>query len=167
MRHLLLFLLLPLHMFAAEPDATPEAAKPPPAPHGPGATYAPEGTAFQLFSPTAKSVSVVLYDAATGDAGRTATPLKQSSDGLWNAAVTGDLKGKFYTYALTGPGLDAKREVMDPYAVNAVASSTRARIAPMSAPVRPGPKLESPTDMVIYEMSVRDLTMSPNSGVQN
>jgi pullulanase len=81
--------------------------------------------------------------------------------------VIGNLRGKFYTCLLEGPGLDPKREVLDPYASNAVASSTRGRITEMPPPPRPGPPLAAPTDAVIYEMHVRDFTIDPNSGVQH
>ncbi len=131
-----------------------------------GAVYTPQATTFRLFAPGAKTVSVVLYDAATGTQGRVDIPLK-SQDEFWEESVAGDLRGKFYVYRLDGPGLDPKREVLDPYAVNAVASSTRGRITVLTPPTRPGPRVTSATDIVVYEMHVRDFTMSPSSNVQH
>ena len=134
---------------------------------GLGALFTREATTFRIFAPTAKAVRVVLYDQAEGDAGRLERALRQAQNGLWELKVSGNLRGKFYTYVLEGPGLDPKREVLDPYATNSVASSTRGRITEMPPPPRPGPPLQSPTDAVIYEMHVRDFTIDPNSGVQH
>ena len=132
-----------------------------------GAVYTPQATAFRLFAPGAKAVSVVLYDAATGTQGRVEYPLKGQND-FWEENVAGDLRGKFYVYRLDGPGLDPKREVLDPYAVNAVASSTRGRLTELTPPpTRPGPRVTSATDLVVYEMHVRDFTFAPSSNVQH
>ena len=131
-----------------------------------GAEYTPQSTTFRLFAPTAKSVSVVLYDEATGAKGRTVQPLQAQPKGLWEMTQTGDLAGKFYVYVLDGPGMDPARELLDPYAVNTVASSTRGRITNVGAPLQHGPQVESSTDMVIYEMHVRDFTIDKDSGVQ-
>ena len=143
-------------------EATPEEIG-----KGLGALYTHGATTFRIFAPAAKTVGVVLYNEASGNNGRTVRPLRQQLNGLWDAAVPGDWRGKFYTYLLDENDPKHAREVLDPYAVNAVASSSRGRITPMTDPVPRGPKLESPTDAVIYEMHVRDLTIDPNSGVKN
>ncbi len=132
-----------------------------------GATYSPRSTVFRLFAPTAATVNVVLYDEATGDKGRADHPLQGRDKGIWEGTVEGDLQGKFYVYTLDGPALDPKREVVDPYATNTVASTTRGRITPPTPPPRPGPRVASPADVVVYEMHVRDFTESASSGVQN
>ena len=134
---------------------------------GLGALYTRQATTFRVFAPTAKAVSVVLYDDSSGDAGRRVCKLRQQSNGLWDAAVTGDLRGKCYTYLLDANDPKRARDVLDPYAVNSVASSTRGRMTPMTNPGSRGPRLESPTDAIIYEMHVRDFTIAPNSGVKN
>jgi pullulanase len=134
---------------------------------GLGALYTRQATTFRVFAPTAKAVGVVLYDAASGDAGRRVRPLWQQSNGLWDAAVKGELRGKFYTYLLDANDPKHAREVLDPYAVNSVANSSRGRITPMTAAPEAGPPLDSPTDAIIYEMHVRDFTVAPTSGVKN
>jgi pullulanase len=134
---------------------------------GLGALYTLKATTFRIFAPTAKAVSVVLYDGFSGEAGRKLRPLRQQGNGLWDATLTGNLRRKFYTYLLDANDPKSAREVLDPYATNSVANSTRGRITPMTAPVPAGPRLESPTDSIIYEMQVRDFTVAPNSGVKN
>ena len=133
---------------------------------GLGALYTHGATTFRVFAPTAKSVSVVLYEQASGNEGRTVGPLRQESNNLWNTTVRGDLSGKFYTYLLDENDPKRAREVLDPYATNAVASS-RGRITPMTTVVRRGANLDSATDAIIYEMHVRDFTIASNSGVKN
>ena len=87
--------------------------------------------------------------------------------GVWELTVKRDLLGKFYAYLFEGPDLDPSHEVLDPYAVNAVGNGARGRITEISAASASGPPVESPTDMVIYEMHVRDFTVASDSGVQN
>ncbi len=134
---------------------------------GLGALYTAGATTFRVYAPAAKGVSVVLYDEPTGDTGRTVRPLRQESNGFWDATVKGNLHGRYYTY-LVDPN-DPKRlhEVLDPYAVNAVASSTRGRITPLPRPLPHGTPIASPTDAIIYEMQVRDFTVAPSSGVKS
>ena len=130
-----------------------------------GATYSPVGTVFRVFAPTAWTVSVVLYDKAAGVEGRTLEPMRPMEKGIWEAAVTGDLAGKFYMLLPEGGGLPG-HETLDPYATNTVNSSTRARITSLTPrPLPLSQRPETPEDMVIYEMHVRDFTMAANSGI--
>jgi pullulanase len=131
-----------------------------------GADCQPQSTTFRIFAPTAKAVNLVLYDEATGAKGRKVQALDAQPKGLWQTTMTGDMSGKFYVYSLDGPGMNPAHEILDPYAVNTVASSTRGRITDVAAPSGQGPHVESATDMVIYEMHVRDFTIDKDSGVQ-
>lgn len=139
-----------------------------------GIAYEKGATRFTLFAPTATGVYAVLYDRAEGFQGRVEIPLRRAPKGLWEATVPGDLEGKFCTYRLEGPGLDATHETVDPYATNTVLSTTRARITDLAktdppgwATLKQGPKIASPTDAVIFEMHVRDFTIAENSGARD
>jgi pullulanase len=139
-----------------------------------GATYTPAATAFRVFAPTACAVQVVTYDQATSDKGRSMHPMKALGKGIWEVAVAGDLAGKFYLFKPEGQGFASNREALDIYCINAVDSSRRARITDLSKTNPPnwdkakaGPPLDSPVDMVVYEMSVRDFTIAANSGVEH
>ena len=134
---------------------------------GLGALYTRQATTFRFFGPNNKSAAVAIYPAATHDDGRKLFPLKRQSNNLWETRISGDLAGKFYTFVLDNAEPKNAREVLDPYATNAVANSTRGRITPLTAPVGRGPVLESATDAIIFEMHVRDFTIAPNSGVKN
>jgi len=130
-----------------------------------GAIYTPTGTTFRVFAPTATAANVVLYNQASGGAGRTMAPMHPSGRGIWEASVPGDLAGRFYLLLPAGPDLPGK-ETLDPYATNRVIDSSRARITP---PTPAPPPLThppaAPEDSVIYEMHVRDFTIDPNSGI--
>ena len=137
-----------------------------------GATYTPGQTTFRVFAPTAHAAWVVLYDRATGPPGRSEHALARADHGLWEATVPGDLAGKYYRYRLEGPKLAADREAVDIYAVNTVDSTRRARITNLAATnppgweaARRGPRVESPVDMEVYEMHVRDFSIAANSGM--
>ena len=139
-----------------------------------GATYADKGTTFRVFAPTARAVQVVIYDQATGNKGRTIQAMRAIGKGIWEGKVTGDLEGKFYLYKPEGEGFAPDREALDIYCVNAVNSSARARITDLTKTNPPGwekakagPALDSPVDMVVYEMHVRDFTIAANSGVEH
>src|SRR3954469_23428951 len=133
---------------------------------GLGALYTGQGTTFRLFAPSSKNVSVVLYNQSAGDEGRSVYSLRQQPNNMWETSVRGDLLGKFYTFLLDQKDAKHSREILDPYAVNSVANSSRARITPLTHPVTHAPALASPTDAVIYEMHVRDFTIAPSSGVK-
>ncbi len=135
--------------------------------NGLGAMYTPLATTFRFFAPNAKAVSAIIYNEASGEGGRTVCPLKQQGNNLWDATVPGDWQGKFYTLLLDQNDPKRSREVLDPYATNSVANSSRGRITPMTRAVAPGPELASATDAIVYEMHVRDFTVAPNSGVTN
>ena len=132
-----------------------------------GALYTPGATTFRVYAPVAKNVSVVIYNDPTGNDGRIIQPLRQESNGTWDLSVRGNLHGKYYTYLLDANDSKRAREILDPYAINAVASSSRGRITPWSKPLAHGPMLESPTDAIVYEMHVRDFTVAPSSGARD
>ena len=139
-----------------------------------GATYAKESTTFRVFAPTARAVQVVIYDEAAGNKGRLMHAMQAAGKGIWEAKVAGDLEGKFYMYKPEGQGFAPDGEALDIYCINAVNSSQRARITDLTKTNPPGwdkaktgPALDSPVDMVVYEMHVRDFTIDENSGVEH
>ena len=127
--------------------------------------YAADKTVFSLISPTAPTLRIYKSASAT-DAVRTIT-MERSGEDKWQATVDGDLSGMFYTFD-TGngecPGLFAKA-----VGVN----GNRAAIINMGstdpegwdADKRPG--MESPTDLVIYELHHRDFSIDPSSKLKH
>jgi pullulanase len=134
-----------------------------------GASYSPKGTTFRLFAPTADAVEVVFYASAKAAMPVATHSLARSPGGLWEVEVPGDLKGLFYTFRLRGPDLPGE-ETLDIYAVHAIGNRGRITDLKKTNPpgwekARLGPAVASPVDMVIYEMHVRDFTISLSSGV--
>lgn len=140
--------------------------------HGFGARLTPYGLGLRVFAPSAMAAWVVFYDEPTGPAGRMEAPLAHVGAGIWETALPGEWEGKFYLFRFAGLGHDERLEVIDPWAVNTVDSARRARLTllPKTDPPgwergRHGPPLASPTDAIIAEWHVRDLTISSTSGV--
>jgi 1,4-alpha-glucan branching enzyme len=94
-----------------------------------GAVYSPQETSFKLWAPTAKRVSVVLFDDATDNSSKT-SPMERDADGIWSAAVKGDLDGKYYLFDVSreSAGTNDVIRAIDPYARGSSANSGRALI---------------------------------------
>ncbi len=137
-----------------------------------GVRYAPQQTLFRLWAPTATAVTMVIYADATPTAPRVrAIALTRGVRGVWTLALPGDQDQLVYTYRLRfGDG--ATNETIDPYATAATLNGGRGVVLAPDQ-VRPavwGPRLPpfgSATDAVITEVSIRDLTASPTSGVRH
>ncbi|SDZ61277.1 pullulanase, extracellular [Evansella caseinilytica] len=148
-----------------------------------GATLHGDGTALlKLWSPTADSVSVVLYDKHDQhELIATDLPMTLGSRGVWeitlNKENTGldSLRGFYYHYKITH-GEETKL-ALDPYAKSMAAWINPERggqypigKAAIVAPSSVGPKLsfaeidgfEKREDAVIYEVHVRDFTSDPD-----
>ena len=125
--------------------------------------YTPSATTFRLFAPRSSKPVVRLY--ATGEA-RGEKPLKTISmkavaPDRWEVRVKGNLKGRFYTFAIKPgmgetPGVFAKAVGIngDRGAIIDMRQTNPEGWAQDKAPVG----LKSAADWVIYEMHVRDYT---------
>lgn len=125
--------------------------------------YTPEATTFRLFAPCSSKPVVRLY--ATGEA-RGEKPLKTISmkavaPDRWEVRVKGNLKGRFYTFAIK-PGMG---ETPGVFAKAVGINGDRGAIIDMRqtnpegwAQDKVAGGLKSAADWVIYEMHVRDYT---------
>lgn len=142
---------------------------------GLGAHPGPAGTAFGLWAPSAREVSVCVYP----DDGQPAMQRLQAhpdpATGLWTATTPHDLRGRYYTWLVDvhvrGTGL-VRNRVTDPYSVGLGADSRRSWIADPDDPALqpPGwadasrpPALAAQTDMSVYELHVRDFSIGDTS----
>ena len=130
--------------------------------------YSKEKTMFVLNSPTAgkSSVTIRLYKDGQGGKAYKTLKMKKMGDERWEATVKGDLKGKFYTFDIgkgETPGTFAKAvgvngnrgAIVDLYDTDPVGWDKDVR-----------PAIQSPADLVIYELHVRDFSISPTSGLK-
>ncbi|WP_055428243.1 type I pullulanase [Bifidobacterium aesculapii] len=135
-----------------------------------GATWTKEKTTFKLWAPTATSVTLRAYKSTDPSSGVVSVrqSLAASGDkGVWTFAVDGDLSGYAYDYELSFA--DGTVNVSaDPYATAAVANGARSVVLSDAQRGSAGKRMasfSSPTDAVITEANVRDMTISPTSGV--
>lgn len=134
-----------------------------------GVTLSQNQTTFKVWAPTADQVDVLLYQEGEGGQG-SRTPMTLGEKGVWRAAVPENLEGWFYTYLVTQG--EKTEEVVDPYARAAGVNGKRGQIVDLSKTNPPGWEqvkwlpLENPVDAVIYEVHVRDFSISRSSGIK-
>lgn len=175
MRYHCMLFLLPILFTACNPDSVPEYASfdeyPLYAPRNLGADYQSKATTFRLWSPPAQAARVRLYETGDGGTYYDEREMRRGESGQWEITVEGDLDGNFYTYQvkINGQWLE---EAVDPYARAAGVNGKRGQIIDLSETDPAGweddvrPPLEHPTDIVLYELHVRDLSTHPSSGIK-
>ena len=122
--------------------------------------YGPHQTSFYLFAPpTAKKVVVRIYKDGMG--GKPLKTVRMSyTDGLWTAAVKGDLMGRFYTFDMGRgecPGVFAKAVGVNGQRA-AIIDATKTFPDDWCCDQRP--VVKSPADLVVYELHHRDFSIA-------
>ncbi|MFZ4581092.1 MAG: type I pullulanase [Paludibacter sp.] len=134
--------------------------------------YTPQVSKFRVWAPTADQVKLLLYDNGSEGAAYQVTDMKRSSDGTWKKEIDEDLKSKFYTFQIRigekwlseTPGMWVKATGIN---------GKRAAIIDMSSTNPEGwesdkrPPLAHFSDITLYEVHVRDFSVSVNSGMKN
>ena len=149
-----------------------------------GCQVSEEETSFKLWSPTATTVQVVVYESASNDAAILKTyemqrgnsysySHKDNTIGVWNLTVPESLAGRAYQYQINFPHHQSLTR--DPYTIATSPDGKRSAILSEKErqvegfEVKNGTeatwRLENPCQAVVYEMHVRDLTKSETSGV--
>jgi len=137
-----------------------------------GLTYSPKQTSFRIWAPTATAVKLNFYNAPLGGKTTRAIEMKRAEAGTWTATFKENLKGTYYTFQVQ-IGEKWSAEVPDPYAKAVGTNGQRAQVVDLNETNPDGwkstkrPTFANPTDAIIYELHVRDLSMSPNSGIEN
>ena len=128
-------------------------------------SYQQGKTEFRLNAPTAATLRI--YDNGSDTKAAKTVKMKKTSNGEWVATVKGNLKGKFYTFD-TGNG-----ECPGVFAKAVCVNGNRAAIVDMADTNPEGwandvrPSLNSPCDLVIYELHHRDFSIDASSGLEN
>lgn len=128
-------------------------------------SYSPRQTTFKLNAP--KKPTLRIYETGRGGNAIKKIKMKQTAENVWEATVSGDLKGKFYTFDIgrgETPGVFAKAvginghrgAIIDMQTTNPSGWNSDHRLA-----------LKSPADLIIYEMHHRDFSIDPSSGLVN
>ncbi|HCC31281.1 MAG TPA: type I pullulanase, partial [Marinilabiliales bacterium] len=137
-----------------------------------GTNYTKEQTVFKLWAPTAQKVAVRLYEQGVGGDALKTIELSKGKQGVWDATEKGDLNGTYFTFQVQ---VDGKwlAEVPGPYATAVGVNGKRAMIIDLEATNPEGwqqdvkPALAAPSDVVLYELHVRDFSIHANSGMQH
>jgi len=135
-----------------------------------GVTYTKASTKLRVWAPTAKSVSVVTYKESNSPySSGVLTRMRYDTKGTWVATLKGDQNGTIFNYRVSVN--DTINEAVDPYVRATTVNGTRGVIVNLDATDPKGwssskPKFSGkPTDAVIYELHVRDLSVDQSSGI--
>ncbi len=135
-------------------------------------TYSPSGSKFRVWSPAADAVKLLLFDNGVDGSAYEMKDMKRSKNGTWVASIKGDLKGKYYTFQIK-TGEQWLNETPGMWVKAVGVNGKRAAVIDLNETnpdgwendkhVLPG----NMTDAVIYEVHMRDFSVSPNSGIKN
>ena len=128
-------------------------------------SYSPKQTTFKLNAP--KKPTLRIYEAGRGGKVEKKIKMKQTSENVWETTISGDLKGKFYTFDIgrgetpgvfaKAVGINGKRgAIVDMKTTNPSGWNNDRRLT-----------LKSPADLIIYEMRQRDFSIDASSGLVN
>ena len=137
-----------------------------------GVTYTPTATTFKLWSPAAQEARLRLFDTDAREVAAHTTQNMQEVDGAWTTTVDGDQDGTYYTFEIKQNGRWLG-EGTDPYATAVGTNGWRGQVVNLFSTDPAGweadrrPAFGTPTDAVIYELHVRDLSIDPSSGIEH
>ncbi len=131
------------------------------------------GTHFRLWSPKAQEARVNLYENGhTGKPYKTLPMKFEASNGTWTTSQPEKLYGKFYTFQIKYDG-KWKDETPGVWAKAVGVNGERAAIIDFSKTnpegwaADKGPAVKNFSDVIVYEMHHRDMSMHPSSGIAN
>lgn len=130
-----------------------------------GNQYTKEKTTFKVWAPLATGVilKIMKWNGETE-----LFPMKRQKKGIYFVEVCEDLELEQYVYLIRHT--NSYEVTLDPYAYSSSSNGRASIIVDLEkVPCRQFdlPVLEKMTDMVIYETSVRDFSMSSTSGMKN
>ena len=137
-----------------------------------GLTYTKEKSTFRIWAPSAQEVHLKLYSNADHKLFTELHTMKKDKNGTWVTSLTGDKKGLLYTFTTIIKGKESD-EVPDPYAKAVGVNGKRAMVVDLKETNPTGwekdksPAFKNKTDAIIYELHVRDVSISPTSGIKN
>jgi len=139
-----------------------------------GEIWTPEYTSFKLWAPSAEGVTLLLFEDPRAETSKP-VPMRPDPDGIWHVRVDGNLDGKYYLYEIIHPASGERPRkvirVQDPYATGSSANSGRSLVYDPRGTDPEGwdrdrfVPLANQVDAVLYELHLRDFTISRTSGV--
>lgn len=135
-----------------------------------GAVYTTHGTTFKVWAPNAEEISVVVYETFNAEI-KQKHVMNKGEKGIWFLSLRGDFKNKYYNYLVTNSGIE--KETQDIYTKGSNANGKKGMIVDFNS-INPHnwknhkrPLAINRTEIVIYELHVRDFSVAEDSGIKN
>ncbi|HTE00992.1 MAG TPA: type I pullulanase [Mucilaginibacter sp.] len=137
-----------------------------------GVNYSPLKTVFKIWAPTAGAVKLRLYAAGDGGKAVKTLNLTKAENGVWETTIKHDIKNQYYTFQanINGRWLQERPDI---YAKAVGVNGRRGMVVdlrstnPKNWAADKKPPQKSFTDIVLYELHIRDLSVSPQSGIKH
>jgi pullulanase len=136
-----------------------------------GVTWKERIPTLRVWAPTSRSVRLHLFPDSRPETGSTSVPMKWNREtGVWSVTGEAGWANQFYLYEVEvyvrQAGKVVRNLVTDPYSTSLASNSARSQIVNLQdTDLKPQgwdslvkPALESPTDIAIYELHVRDFS---------
>ena len=135
-----------------------------------GVCYSKEQTQIRIWAPSAIQVELRIYRQAIEDSAIRIDQFAKAESGTWEITLQGDLNGYFYTIRINDgtwlnetPGIDARAVgangirglIFDEQQTNPEGWETDQRV-----------KYHQFTEAILYELHIRDFSISPSSGLK-
>ncbi len=140
-----------------------------------GVTWDGDVPTLRVWAPTATNVRLHLFDDATVEESTILDMDYDADFGVWSIVGEPDWRWKYYLYEVTvyapSVGEVVTNMVTDPYSFSLSTNSQRSQIIDLNDPTLmpegwndyEKPPLESPEDIVLYELHIRDFSVNDPS----
>jgi len=137
-----------------------------------GVFWSKEQTRIRIWAPTANQVELRIYKHGIGGSAIRIDQFEKAESGTWIIALQGDLNGYFYTIKVN----DSNGWLNETPGIEAKAVGTNGHRGLIFNPEQTNPEgwdtdhlitCKQATDAIIYELHVRDFSISPTSGIKN
>ena len=135
-----------------------------------GAVYTTHNTTFKVWAPTVEKITVIVYETFNDESGQKYVMTK-GEKGVWELKLNGDFKNKYYNYLVLNAGVE--KETPDIYTKGSNANGKKGMIVDFNS-INPSnwenhkrPIPINRTEAVIYEIHIRDFSVSEDSGIKN
>ncbi len=137
-----------------------------------GARVESDGVHFDLWAPTAQSVTLHLYDADKNELAGSPVSMTRGDKGVWTYVGDSSLNRTYYRYEITvyhpATGKVETLTVTDPWSLSLSANSQYSQVVDLDdADLKPAgwdsqtvPTVSAPEDATIYETHIRDFSAS-------
>lgn len=137
-----------------------------------GVSWSEKCLSVRIWAPTALEVLFRIYQSADAELPAKIFQLIKAESGTWTSELTGNYERSFYTFQVR----DEKGWLYECPDIGAKATGVNGLRGLILDPAKTNPEnwgkdlrssVIQPTDMVLYELHVRDFSISPDSGIEH